>query len=166
VHLDYLYDKCGTFFGKWDAGQDLSSEGREFHWVTSQKDNEWIPRSVRARGGMSRCSPFEFLMMRPLVMRAIASMCPCPRRDTFGRKSSRCTWAADPHLAAAICSATEFAARTQIGGRVSGRFQISLAINLINVNIWIYNRLSANQNMNSFKIKLKSLLCKCYEEDI
>jgi hypothetical protein len=27
-------------YGKWDAGHDLSSEGREFHWVASRKENE------------------------------------------------------------------------------------------------------------------------------
>ena len=80
-----LRHKCAHNFGKWVAVKDLSSGGSEFHWVASRKEKEWVPRSVRALGGMSRCSPLVFLMTRPVVMRAIASMLVSPK------KSGHCT---------------------------------------------------------------------------
>jgi len=56
-------------FGNWDGGQDFNAEGREFHWLARRG-----PKSMRDFGGISRCSPSEFLVTRPFVIRAIASI--------------------------------------------------------------------------------------------
>jgi hypothetical protein len=76
--------------------------------VASRKENEWIPRSVRAFGGMSRCSPFAFLMARPVVMRAIAFMSVSPSRH-FRKKvrslylSCWCTFSSCVFFCSGMC---------------------------------------------------------------
>ncbi|CAB3382620.1 Hypothetical predicted protein [Cloeon dipterum] len=45
------------YFGNWETGHNLMADGREFHCCTMRNENECTSRSVRARGGISRCSP-------------------------------------------------------------------------------------------------------------